>query len=204
MQTIVDESHLPVLPLYDLHLPAVRSVRESVAVDEEVWFGFVLRGWWAKATEPLHWLIYGAGAYGFWKMTRWMWPWAGVYAAQVSLSMLVWNLVDERGAGWLAGIAAAAVFMLPAIALWRARPRFASSRRRGLRHENQSAAPHRRRGRGEPRRTRRHIRTNGHDDRATSFRRRRQSPRRWAGGSRDRIRFARPRAHGWHSGISSI
>ena len=27
--------------------------------------------------------------------------------------MLVWNLVDERGAGWLAGFVAAAVFMLP-------------------------------------------------------------------------------------------
>ena len=27
-----------------------------------------LTGWWAKATEPVHWLIYGAGAYGFWKM----------------------------------------------------------------------------------------------------------------------------------------
>ncbi len=41
-----------------------------------VWLGFMLTGWAAKATEPLHWLIYGAGAYGFWKMSRWMWPWA--------------------------------------------------------------------------------------------------------------------------------
>ena len=102
---------------YDLFL-------KPVAADQEVWFGFVLHGWWAKATGLLHWLVYGAGAYGFWKMARWMWPWAAVYVAQVALSMLVWNLVDDRGAGWPVGIAAMAVFMLPAIALWRARPAF--------------------------------------------------------------------------------
>ena len=106
-----------------IYLPFDLFVK-PVAVDEEVWFGFVLRGWWAKATEPLHWLIYGAGAYGFWKMAHWMWPWAAVYAAQVALGMLVWNLLDERGAGWVAGVAAAALFMLPTIALWRARPAF--------------------------------------------------------------------------------
>ena len=44
--------------------------------------------------------------------------------AQVAFSMLVWNLVDEGGAGWAVGLAAAAVFMWPAIALWRARPAF--------------------------------------------------------------------------------
>ena len=38
---------------------------KPVAEDQEVWFGILLTGWWAKATEPLHWLIYGAGAYGF-------------------------------------------------------------------------------------------------------------------------------------------
>ena len=35
---------------------------KPVEVDEEIWFGFTLTGWWAKATEPLHWLIYGLGA----------------------------------------------------------------------------------------------------------------------------------------------
>ncbi len=97
---------------------------KPVAADEEVWFGFVLHGWWAKATEPLHWLIYGAGTYGFWRMARWMWPWAAVYVGQVALSMLVWNLVDPRGGGWLVGTIATAVFLVPTIALWRARPRF--------------------------------------------------------------------------------
>ena len=102
---------------YDLFL-------KPVAADEEVWFGFVLHGWWAKATGLLHWLVYGAGAYGFWKMAPWMWPWAALYVAQVAFSMLVWNLVDEGGAGWTVGLAAAAVFMWPAIALWRARSAF--------------------------------------------------------------------------------
>ena len=97
---------------------------KPVAQDEEVWFGITLHGWAAKATAPLHWLIYGAGAYGFWRMRRWMWPWAAVYAAQVTLSMLVWNLLDPRGGGWPAGLVAAAVFLLPTIALWRARSQF--------------------------------------------------------------------------------
>jgi hypothetical protein len=97
---------------------------KPVERDEEVWFGITLHGWPAKLTAPVHWLIYGAGAYGFWKMRRWMWPWAAVYAAQVSLSMLVWNLLDPRGGGWLAGLVAAAVFLVPTVALWRARDRF--------------------------------------------------------------------------------
>ena len=97
---------------------------KPVAEDEEVWFGFVLTGWAAKATEPLHWLIYGAGAYGFGKMSRWMWPWASVYAAQVMIAMLVWNLVDGRGGGWIPGLIAAAVFAVPTAALWFAKGRF--------------------------------------------------------------------------------
>jgi hypothetical protein len=99
---------------------------KPVAEDEEVWFGFTLHGWAAKATAPLHWLIYAAGAYGFWKMRRWMWPWAAVYVAQVSLAMLIWNGLDPRGAGWLMGLLGAALFAVPAVALWRARHRFTS------------------------------------------------------------------------------
>ena len=96
---------------------------KPVAEDQEVWFGFVLEGWWAKATAPLHWLIYGAGAWGFWKMARWMWPWAAVYSAQVVLAMLVWNLTDMRGGLW-AGLISAAIIAVPTVALWRAKERF--------------------------------------------------------------------------------
>lgn len=97
---------------------------KPVAEDEEVWFGFTLHGWWAKATEPLHWLIYGAGAYGFWRMRPWMWPWAAVYAAQVTIAMFVFNIVDPRGGGLLAAAVAGALFLIPTVALWRARGRF--------------------------------------------------------------------------------
>ena len=97
---------------------------KPVHQDEEVWLGITLNGWAAKATAPLHWLIYAAGAYGFWKMRTWMWPWAAVYAAQVSVAMLVWNLVDPRGEGWVAGAVAALVFAVPTVALWRAKPQF--------------------------------------------------------------------------------
>lgn len=95
---------------------------KPVAEDEEVWFGFTLYGWWAKATAPLHWLIYGAGAYGFWKMKAWMWPWAAVYAAQVVIAMVVFNLIDHRGGGIVGALISGLIFMLPTIALWRAKP----------------------------------------------------------------------------------
>ena len=86
---------------------------KPVAADQEVWFGFTLQGWWAKATEPLRWLIYGAGTYGFWKMKRWMWPWAAVYVAQVAAAMFLWNIIDPGGAGWVAGTVAGALFLIP-------------------------------------------------------------------------------------------
>ena len=65
---------------------------KPVAEDAEVWFGFVLRGWAAKATEPLHWLLYGFATYGFYRMRPWMWPWASLYVVQVAIGMLVWNI----------------------------------------------------------------------------------------------------------------
>ena len=99
---------------------------KPMAADEEVWFGVTLTGFWAKATAPLHWIIYAAGAYGFWRMRRWMWPWAAIYATQVVIAMAVWNLLDPRGGGPLAATIAAALFAVPMVALWRARGRFQS------------------------------------------------------------------------------
>lgn len=97
---------------------------KPVADDREVWFGLALSGWWAKATEPIHWIIYALGAWGFWGMRRWMWPWAAVYAAQIAVGMLVWNVTDARGRGAVGGVITALVFMIPTIALWRAKPLF--------------------------------------------------------------------------------
>ena len=106
-----------------IYLPFDLFVK-PVAEDEEVWFGFVLYGWAAKLTAPLHWLIYGAGAYGFWKMSRWMWPWAAVYVGQVAIAMLVWNVVYPNGGGIWVGVASGAVMLVPCIALWLAKGRF--------------------------------------------------------------------------------
>lgn len=104
---------------------------KPVAVDDEVWFGFRLHGWAAKATEPLHLAIYAAGAWGFWRMRSWMWPWAAVYAAQVAIAMIVWAYLyayPERGAPALAVGAAGFVFFgVLTVALWRARDRFQRS-----------------------------------------------------------------------------
>jgi hypothetical protein len=100
---------------------------KPLASDHEIWFGIALHGWWAKATEPLHWLIYAAGARGFWKMKGWMWPWAALYSAQVTVAMLVWNVVNPNGQGLAVGVVSAIVFAIPTVALWRARDYFGTN-----------------------------------------------------------------------------
>ncbi len=98
---------------------------KPVAVDEEVWFGIMFTGWAAKVAEPFHWVVYAAGAYGFYRMRPWMWPWAAVYVAQIAVGMLVWSVVERAGAaGWTMGMVSAAAFTGLAALLWRARPRF--------------------------------------------------------------------------------
>ncbi len=98
---------------------------KPVATDEEVWFGIVLHGWAAKATEPLHWAIYGAGTYGFYRMKSWMWPWAALYTAQIAIGMFVWSMTDPRG-GWITGSLAAVAIAALAGGLWRSKPMFGS------------------------------------------------------------------------------
>jgi len=97
---------------------------KPVAQDKEIWLGFALSGWAAKATEPLHWAIYAAGTYGFWKMRPWLHPWAALYTASVAIGMLVWAVKDAQGPATILGIAAAVAFAALARALWRARDRF--------------------------------------------------------------------------------
>ena len=95
---LVDEPVVVFLFIYDLYLHAFRPcLPKSFEHWEEIWFGIVLTGWPAKLTEPLHWLIYGAGAYGFWKMRSWMWPWAAAYSFQVVIAMVVFNLFQGPG-----------------------------------------------------------------------------------------------------------
>lgn len=99
---------------------------KPVADDQEVWFGILLKGWAAKATEPLHWAIYAAGAYGFWKMRAWMHPWAALYTAQIAIGMLVWAFTDARAEGreLAFGVPSFLAFAALAWQLWRARGHF--------------------------------------------------------------------------------
>jgi hypothetical protein len=98
---------------------------KPVAGDQEVWFGIMFTGWGAKLTEPLHIAVYGAGAYGFWRMCSWMWPWAAAYAAQLAFSMFVWNAVYLGGvSGWILAVLSLAPFGGLTYALWNARDAF--------------------------------------------------------------------------------
>lgn len=95
-----------------------------LADDVEVLFGIEFTGWSAKAIGLLHWAIFIAGAWGFWKMASWMWPWAAVYVFQVAFARLVWSELSASGKGWPIGLLQAVVISGIVVLLWRARPLF--------------------------------------------------------------------------------
>jgi len=103
---------------------------KPAAHDEEVWFGIMMTGGWAKVGALAHWAVYAAGAYGFRKMRPWMWPWASVYAGQVAFGMLVWSWVYGLGGflGFLVGLIVLVPFGLLTLALWQARDLFHAKR----------------------------------------------------------------------------
>ena len=92
---------------------------KPVAQDQEVWFGFLLTGWAAKATAPIHWAIYAAFTYGLWKMRPWMRFWGTAWIVQIAIGMVVWNLLDPRGRV-IGAIVTGVVFGWLARAYWRA------------------------------------------------------------------------------------
>jgi hypothetical protein len=92
---------------------------KPVAEDQEVWFGLLLTGWAAKATEPLHLAIYAAFSWGLWKMRPWMRFWGTFWVVQIAIGMLVWNLTDARGSV-LGGLVSGLVFAWLARVYWRA------------------------------------------------------------------------------------
>jgi hypothetical protein len=95
---------------------------KPVAADEEVWFGIRFHGWAAKLLALPHWAVYAAGGVGFWGLRRWMHPWAAVYAAQMTLAMVVWPLLYVESAWrWVNAVAAGGVFGWITLVLWRAR-----------------------------------------------------------------------------------
>jgi len=102
---------------------------KPVAEDQEVWLGVMFTGAAAKFSEPLHWAVYAAGAYGFYRRSHWMWPWASVYVWSVALGMGIWPIFYLGG---LSGVALGALgfglFAWLAVLLWRAQPHFSGKR----------------------------------------------------------------------------
>lgn len=94
--------------------------------DVEVWFGFELRGTPARLTAPLHWAIFGIGAWGFWRGRSWILPGAAAYAFYVAVSHLIWSEASPNGRGWPMGLAQALAFSVPGLLLLRARRRAAN------------------------------------------------------------------------------
>jgi hypothetical protein len=89
--------------------------------DVEVWFGFEVRGVAALLTAPLHWAIFGVGAWAFWYQRPWVVPSAAGYAFYIALSHLIWSEASPHGYGWPSGLASALVISIPGILLLRAR-----------------------------------------------------------------------------------
>lgn len=95
--------------------------------DQEVWFGVLFTGWAAKFGALLHWVVYGAGFWGFLKMKPWLHPWAAVYLGQIAIGMVLWSTFDERGSGIVRGALVALPFVGLAIALLRSKQKFLST-----------------------------------------------------------------------------
>ena len=92
---------------------------KPLSEDQEVWFGLLFTGWAAKVGGLLHWCVYGAGFWGFWKMRTWMFPWAALYTAQIAVGMFIWSFLDDRGSGVTSGLLVAIPFLALAAILWR-------------------------------------------------------------------------------------
>jgi hypothetical protein len=100
---------------------AYRDLFVAGARDVEVWFGFEVHGRAAQLTAPLHWILFLAGAYGFWFQRRWIVPAAAAYSFYIALSHLVWSEASPNGQGWMMGLVQALFFSIPGVLLLRAR-----------------------------------------------------------------------------------
>ncbi len=97
---------------------------KPLAEDQEVWFGILFTGWAAKFGALLHWFVYGAGSYGYWKMKSWMRIGSVLYLLQIAIGMFVWSMLDERGGGLLFALGPATFFAALAFLSWRAKAHF--------------------------------------------------------------------------------
>ncbi len=98
---------------------------KPVAEDEEVWFGLLFHGGWAKLLALPHWFVYAAGVYGFRRRRPWMGFWSAAYTAQVAFGMYLWTALETGGfSGIFVGIFPALPFVGLTYAFWNARDHF--------------------------------------------------------------------------------
>ena len=111
---------LAVVCLIALLAGVPRDLFFAATRDVEVWLGFEVRGWTALLTAPLHWAIFGIGAWGFWTQRSWIVPCAAGYLFYVAISHLVWSEVSPNGRGWPVGLLQAIGFSIVGALLLRA------------------------------------------------------------------------------------
>ena len=92
---------------------------KPVAEDQEVWFGIMFVGGWAKVMALPHWFVYGAAVYGFRRRRPWMGIASTLYTGQVALGMFLWPILQYGSLmGWLMGFIAGAPFVLLTLAFF--------------------------------------------------------------------------------------
>ena len=102
---------------------------KPTAQDQEVWFGIMFTGGWAKVMAFPHWFVYGAAVYGFRRRRPWMGVAAALYTAQVTIGMLVWPIFQYGSLmGWVMGFIASIPFAVLTMAFWNSRDDFAEAR----------------------------------------------------------------------------
>jgi len=114
---------LAVLCLMTLLVNLPRDLFFAEYRDLEVWLGFEITGWLARVTAPIHWAIFGVGAWAFWTRRPWVIPYAAAYLFYVALSHLVWSEASPNGRGWPIGLVQAIVISAAGFLLLRARAR---------------------------------------------------------------------------------
>jgi hypothetical protein len=97
----------------DLFVPASRAV--------EVWFGFEIEGPLALVTAPIHWALFGFGAWAFWTAKPWIGRVAAGYLLYAALAHLVWSEASVNGRGWKIGLVQAAALSCLAMLVLRAK-----------------------------------------------------------------------------------
>ncbi len=90
---------------------------KPVGLDEEVWFGVIFRGGWAKLLEIPHFAVYAALMVGLWGQRAWTRPLLAAYGVQVTIANVVWPLLYIEG--WTRfPFAAAAGGAFAALTVW--------------------------------------------------------------------------------------